>query len=107
MDKTTIKIELQYNPASSAANFRLSGEKCYNEQMKKLVEANIDDENTVFVIVFPQHIKIVSSSYLLGLFENIYKRIGLDGITARFEFESSTDQNLKELLKLGIILSGH
>lgn len=104
---TIIKVELQFNTTVSAVNMRPTGEKCYEEQMKKIIETNIDDENIDFVIVFPKHIKMVSGSYLLGMFEEINKRIGLDGINTRFEFDDSTDIDLKELLKKEIMRSGH
>ena len=93
-----IRIELKYNPSISVISGRHTGMECYINQMKKIIETNINTEETKFIIVFPECIKLVSGSCLLGMFEEINIMVGLEGIKEKFVFESNTGDELEKML---------
>lgn len=93
-----IRIELEFQRIISVLSGRPYGIECYNAQMKDIVKKNLDDINKKFTIVFPENIKLVSGSCLLGMFEDINNHIGIEGIKTRFEFEGCVKENLKKVL---------
>lgn len=98
MDNKEIRIELKYSKLLSVISGRPTGIECYNEQMRGIIEANLYDDNIKFLIVFPESIKLISGSYLLGMFEEINNKIGIEGISTMFSFEDHTGDDLKAML---------
>ena len=93
-----IRIELKFNPSISVISGRPTGLECYINQMKNIVEANINTEGIKFIIIFPECIKLVSGSCLLGMFEEINNMIGIEGIKEKFVFEGNIGDELKKML---------
>ena len=93
-----IRIELKYNPSISVISGRPTGLECYMNQMKNIVETNINTEGIKFIIVFPECIKLISGSCLLGMFEEINNMVGISGIKEKFAFESNTGDELEKML---------
>lgn len=93
-----IKIELKFQKIASVLSGRTDGIECYNTQIKDIVEVHLYATNKKFTIVFPENIKLISGSYLLGMFEDINNHIGIEGIKNRFEFESYVKEDLQKLL---------
>ncbi len=96
--KENIRIELKFQKIISVLSGRPYGIECYNKQMEDIVKNNLNDITKMFTIVFPENIKLVSGSYLLGMFEDINNHIGIEGIKNRFEFESCVIEDLGKML---------
>lgn len=93
-----INIQLNYSRSLSVISGRITGIECYQQQMKEIIDANLHTENVKFTIVFPESVKLVSGSYLLGMFEEINNKLGIEGINTLFSFEDTTGDDLKAML---------
>ena len=92
------QIHLDFPNAFSVLSGRPSGIICYEQQMKSKLQECLVNIDTKIQLLFPEHIKLISGSYLLGMFEEINNQIGIEGIKERFVLESSTEDALLQML---------
>lgn len=94
-----VNIQLKYSNSFSVVSGRTPGLDCYELQMKAIIEDNIHKQDLKVNIIFPDFIKIVSGSYLLGMFEEISNMIGIERIKEVFSFTDNTGYDLMLLLQ--------
>lgn len=73
------------------------GKKIYTEQVKNKIDL---EQN--FVIVFPDNIQRMASSFIQGFFEEIIGEIGILGIERQLEVKSS-NSDLKQIIVRNLI----
>lgn len=86
----SIKIILNFEKSLMGLAGYQFGIKTYQEQVKNKIQ--FDDE---IVIVFPENIQRIASSFIQGFFEDVVKEIGISGIEERVSIISSK-KNMKE-----------
>ena len=87
-----IKIKVNSNLVGLCGKER--GQFIFEQQIRQEIREVIEKEKS-FTIIFPEHIKMISSSFVDGLFEELLKEIGLGDLEKRLSIESSIP-NLKE-----------
>lgn len=92
-----IRIEINNKTLNTLAG-RPNGLKYYQDYMKDAIETNITNPSEKFKIVFPSYIKNVTGSCLLGMFEAVYRMIGLQGIQNRFSFGNDQGKYMPRLV---------
>ena len=71
------------------------GKKTFEEQ----VEGKINYQSEKIILLFPDNIRRMASSFIQGFFEDIVKNIGLEGIGEKMEITSGKNKdNLKEMV---------
>lgn len=93
-----IRIDLIFSQSSSVASGRPDGKECYQTQVRSKIESHLNMCSGKIIMAFPKHIKLISGSFLLGLFEEICNIMGIEGIKRTFKFESHTGDDLLQLL---------
>ena len=73
------------------------GKKIYTEQVKNKIDLQQN-----FVIVFPDNIQRMASSFIQGFFEEIVGEIGILGVERQLEVRSS-NINFKEIIVKNLI----
>ena len=79
------KMELQFDKAlTKLSGFKL-GEDMYTTQVKDKIDFNDDN----LIIVIPDRVDLIGSSFIQGFFKEIVDTIGLVGIANQISIESS------------------
>lgn len=73
------------------------GKKIYTEQVKNKIDLKQN-----FVIVFPNNVQRMASSFIQGFFEEIIGEIGILGIERQLEIKSS-NSDLKKIIVKNLI----
>lgn len=90
------KFELIFEKSDTSIAGYPFGEQTFIEQ----VEGKIDYSQEI-VIIFPENITMVASSFVQGFFEKIVQHIGLKGVDERVIIKSSSTR-LSEKIKKNI-----
>lgn len=90
------EIELHFNDKSKPA---LSGDSKGEEAFKEQVAPFITEEDYKkgFVIVFPQHIEMIGSSFMQGFSREMIKKIGYQGVVSKIVFKTQNESMSQEL----------
>lgn len=70
------------------------GRMVYNEQVRN----NIDFSDNKIVIVFPEHVQQLTSSFVQGFFYEIKNKLGLEGIQKKVFIEDGGKDFKKDII---------
>ena len=87
------RIELKVDKTVTRLAGYSLGKKMYEDQMKKYI-----DLSEPFVLVFPNNIKKLASSFIQGMFGELVEIIGISGIERQIEVESINSKMKKEII---------
>lgn len=73
------------------------GRKIYDEQVAQY----IDDFNNI-VIVFPDNVTEIATSFLQGFFKTPVEKIGIEGVYKNFKFKSKIE-DLENIINTAIL----
>ena len=88
MNKQTITLDVPKD-ITKLADYSL-GASIYENQVKNMIDFSKD-----IILVFPNHVDRIASSFVQGFFKEIKLQIGISGIEQRFEFQSSSINDVK------------
>lgn len=88
------KINLVFNKCDIYLGGTPYGRRIYNEQVKKRI--NFDDDK--IVIVFPEQVQQLTSSFIQGFFYEIKAKLGLEGIEKKVFIENSGENFKKDII---------
>ena len=88
------KINLVFNKCDIYLGGNPYGRRIYNEQVKKRI--NFDDDK--IVIVFPEQVQQLTSSFIQGFFYEIKAKLGLEGIEKKLFIENSGENFKKDII---------
>lgn len=94
-----ITVTLVFDKALSVVSGRPGGIECYFNQIREIIKDKYTEPCAKVEIEFPEHIKMVTGSYLLGMFNEIYNTVGLKGIENIFVLKSVNENDLMGKLK--------
>lgn len=86
------RIEIKVDKAITGLAGYDYGKKIFMEQAADKI-----DFNDKIIIVFPENIQRMASSFIQGFFEEIVKNIGISGIEANVEIQSGNEK-LKNII---------
>lgn len=86
------KIELSFDKKLSG----LAGYQYGMSEYKKQVEGKIDFDEDI-ILIFPDNIVRIASSFIQGFFEEMVGKIGISGIEERVKIES-TRNDMKDII---------
>ena len=86
------RIEIKVDKAITGLAGYDYGKKVFIEQAADKI-----DFNNKIIIVFPENIQRMASSFIQGFFEEIVKNIGISGIEANVEIQSGNEK-LKNII---------
>lgn len=86
------EINLVFDKSTTRLAGNPYGKSVYREQIERKI-----DYNKKNIIVFPNNIEKVASSFIQGLFSEIVKNIGYVGISEKIELKSRTEELTKEM----------
>lgn len=91
-------VELKFEKSETRLAGFPYGETTYNEQVKKSVEGNKDNQEQI-KIVFPAQIEKVASSFVQGFFSELINTIGYEKIEELFVIETSSEKLTKKIIE--------
>lgn len=80
---------------------KLAGNQLGKIVFREQLQSNIDYNNEI-IIIFPERIDTIASSFIQGLFEDIVRNIGISGIEKQVHIESGIE-NLKGIIIKNLI----
>lgn len=80
-----------------------NGRFIFEQQIRHQLFDDIEKENS-FIIIFPEHVKMISSSFVDGMFEELLKDIGLGDLEKRLSVESSIPNLKEKMIKIFIAM---
>ena len=92
------EIVLQFKKDETRLAGFLFGKETYSKQVKEIIykDGKLDEH---IVIVFPEQIERVASSFIQGFFVEMINTIGYDEIFHRFEIKAASDKLQKSILE--------
>lgn len=90
-----MKVNLIFDKTTS----RLAGNPYGKEMYHAQVEDKYKDYSEELIIVFPDNIKKVASSFVQGFFTALVSEIGYEGIAEKVTVKAESDELAKEIME--------
>lgn len=90
-----MEIKLEFDKTTSRLSGNPFGKKVYSEQVEKYYK----DYSEQLILVFPDHITKVASSFSQGFFTLLVAEIGYEGINEKVTIKAGSNKVAEEIMR--------